>query len=73
MDMVLALIPTKVFVIWYNIIIFAADLRSPVHIDNKNEETLIRDKILTDGLDDTILTAKKNIQKILLSNRINFV
>ena len=73
MDMVLALIPTKDFVFWYNIIIFAADIRSPVHIDNRNEETLILGKIPTDGLDDSILTAKKNIQKILLSSRINFV
>ena len=41
-----------------NFIIFGADMRSSVHIHNKNEDILILDEGPTQGLDDTTLTAE---------------
>ena len=41
-----------------NIIIFGADMSSPVHIDNKNKDILISGEEPTQGLDDTTLTAE---------------
>ena len=43
-----------------NIIIFVADMSSSVHINNKKKYILILGKGPTDGLDDTILPAKKD-------------
>lgn len=72
-EMVLDLMPAKVLVIWKNKIIFGAVISSPVHINNKKEDILILGKIPTGGVDNTTLTAKRNILKILLSNRVSFV
>ena len=41
-----------------NAIIFRADMKSSVHVDNKNKDILILDDGLTQGLDDTTLTAE---------------
>ena len=41
-----------------NVIIFAADMSSSVHIDNKNKDILILGQGPTQILDDTELTAK---------------
>ena len=41
-----------------NVIIFGADMRSSVYIDNKNKDTLILGEGSTQGLDDTTLTAE---------------
>ena len=41
-----------------NVIIFRADLSSPVHIDNKGKNILILGEGPTQGLDDTTLTAE---------------
>ena len=41
-----------------NVIIFGADMRLSVHIDNKNKEILILGGGLTQGLDDNWLTAE---------------
>ena len=41
-----------------NVIIFRADMSSSVHIDNKGKDTLILGNGLTQGLDDTMLTAE---------------
>ena len=41
--------------------IFGVDMSSSVHTDNKNIYTLILDEGLTQGLDDTTLTAEKRI------------
>ena len=41
-----------------NVIIFRADLSSPVHIDNKGKDILILGEGPTQGLDDTTLTAE---------------
>ena len=38
-----------------NVIIFEADMSSPVHIDNKNKDILILGEGPTQGLDDTTL------------------
>ena len=42
-----------------NVIIFGADMSSSVRFDNKKKNIFILGKGLTDGLDDTTLTAKK--------------
>ena len=42
-----------------NIIIFGADMNSPVHIDNKKKDISILGKGPTRGLDNTILTTEK--------------
>ena len=42
-----------------NVITFSDDLNSSLHIDNKLKDILILGKGLTDGLDDTLLTAEK--------------
>ena len=39
-------------------IIFVAEMRSSVHIDNKKKNILILGKNATDGLDDTTLTVE---------------
>ena len=41
-----------------NVIIFVADMSSSVHVDNKKSDILIFVKILTQGLDNTKLTAE---------------
>ena len=41
-----------------NVIIFGADMRSSVHIDNKKKEILILGEGTTQGLDDTTLTSE---------------
>ena len=41
-----------------NVIIFGADMSSPVHIDNKNKDILILGEGPTQGLDDMTLTAE---------------
>ena len=41
-----------------NVIIFGADMSSPVHIDNKNKDMLILGEGPTQGLDDMTLTAE---------------
>ena len=41
-----------------NVIIFGADMSSSVHIDNTNKDILILGEKLTQGLDDTTLTAE---------------
>ena len=44
-------------------IIFKADMSSPVHIDNKTKDILNIGEGLTQGFDDTTLTAKPTIRK----------
>ena len=41
-----------------NNIIFRADMSSPVHVENENKDILILGEGLTQGLDDTTLTAE---------------
>ena len=41
-----------------NVIIFGVDMSLPVHIDNKNKDTLILGEGSTQGLNDTTLTAE---------------
>ena len=41
-----------------NVIIFAGNMSSSVHIDNKNKDILILGEGPTQGLDDTILTTE---------------
>ena len=41
-----------------NVIIFGADMRSSVHVDNKNKDILIFGEGPTQGLDNTTLTAE---------------
>ena len=42
-----------------NVLIFGAGMSSSVHIDIKKKDILILGKSLTQGLDDTTLTAEK--------------
>ena len=59
-----------------SVTIFAVDMSSSVHVDNKKKDILILDEGPTQGLDDTSLTAltvKKSIQLISLRLEINFV
>ena len=46
---------------------------SSVHVDNKKKDILILGEGPTQELDDTTLTAEKNIQLILLEIITNFV
>ena len=48
-------------------------MSSSVHANNKTRDILVLDEGLTQGLDDTTLTAEKNIQLILLKAIRNFV
>ena len=41
-----------------NVIIFRADMSSYVHVDNKKKNILILGEGLTQGVDDTTLTAE---------------
>ena len=41
-----------------NVIIFGADMSSYVHVDNKEKNILILGEGLTQGVDDTTLTAE---------------
>ena len=41
-----------------NVIVYGADMSSPVHIDNKAKNALILGEGATQGLDDTTLTAE---------------
>ena len=56
-----------------NVIIFLADVSSSVHANSKTKDILVLGEDLTEGLDDTILTAEKNIQLILLKTMQYFV
>ena len=55
------------------VIIFGADMSSSVHIDNKKKDILILGEGSTQGLDDTTLTAEKNILLILKNIIKNFI
>ena len=50
-----------------NVIIFRVDMSSSAHVDNKGKDILILGEGLTQGLDDTTLTAEANILLILYS------
>ena len=41
-----------------NVVIFRADMNSAVHIDNKNKDILVLGEGLTQGLNNTTLTAE---------------
>ena len=56
-----------------NVIIFGVDMSSSLHIDNKTKDILVLRKNPTQGLDDTTLTEKLNIQLILQDQIENFV
>ena len=49
-----------------NCIIFGVDMSCSVYVDNKKKKILILGESPKQGFDDTILTAEKNIQLILL-------
>ena len=55
-------------------VIFGVDMSSSVHIDNKKKDISILDKGLTQELDMTVLhwLLKKNVQSILMNNKMNF-
>ena len=55
------------------VIIFGADMSSSVHIDNKKKDILILGEGSTQGLDDTALTAEKNILLTLQNTIKNFI
>ena len=44
-------------------------MSSSAHTDSKKKYILILGNVSTQGLDDTALTAEKNVQYILLNNR----
>ena len=44
-----------------NVIIFGVDISSSVHIAEKKKDIVILGKSPTDGLDHTMVTAKKNV------------
>ena len=44
-------------------------MSSSAHTDSKKKYIWILGNVLTQGLDDTTLTAEKNVQYILLNNR----
>ena len=48
-------------------------MSSSVHANNKTKDILVLGEGLTQGLNDTTLTAEKNIQLILLKATQNFV
>ena len=48
-----------------NFIIVVVDMSSSMHIDNKQKDIVILGEGLTQGLDDTTLTAKKNCLTLL--------
>ena len=54
-----------------NVVIFRADMSSSVHIDNKNKDILVLGEGLTQGLNNTTLTAetKYSIYFTELGNR----
>ena len=52
-----------------NVIILQEDMSSSAHTDSKKKYILIIGNVSTQGLDDTTLTAEKNVQYILLNNR----
>ena len=56
-----------------NAIIFEVDMSSSVPINNKKKDILMIGKGLTQGLDDTTLTAELNIQLIFQDQIENFV
>ena len=47
-----------------SLIKFGADISSSVHISNKKKDILVLGKGLTDGLDDTTVTAEKEYSKM---------
>ena len=49
-----------------NIIIFGADMRSSVHVDNNGKNVLILSKEPTQGLDDTALPEEANLNYVFV-------
>ena len=56
-----------------NVVIFGADIRSSVHIDNKGEDILILGKGATQGLNNTLLIAETQHSSNIESNSFLFV
>ena len=56
-----------------NVTMSGADMSSSIHVDNKKKYSPIIGEGLTQGLDDTTLTAEKSTQLILLEVKRNFV
>ena len=56
-----------------NIVIFGVDMSSSVHVDNKKKDILIIGKGPSQGLDNTTLKQKLNIQLIFQDQIENFV
>ena len=54
------------------VIIFGEDMSSSLHIDNKKKYILILDKLLTQGLDDTTLTAENQYSIIFTEEQKKF-
>ena len=48
-------------------------MNSSVHVDNKKKDILLLGEGPTQGLDDTISTAERSIQFILLRLKQNFI
>ena len=73
--MVLGLIQEEPFYFLIALLLkmFGADMSSSVHANNKTKDILVLGEGLTQGLNDTTLTAEKNIQLILLKATQNFV
>ena len=55
-----------------NVIIFGADMGSSVHIDNKKKDIIILCEGLTEGLDDTTLTAEAKYPINFVQSRKSF-
>ena len=78
LDMVLDLMHAEFFrclmVVGFgkNLIIFSAETSSSVQVDNRKKDILILGKDLSQGLDDTTLTAEKNMLQILIRDRKKF-
>ena len=56
-----------------DVIIFGGDMTSSVNIDDKNKDILILDEGLTQGLDDTTLTAEAKYPFNFTQSRKRFV
>ena len=56
-----------------NVIIFGADKKSSVHIDNKNKDILCLGEVKTQGLDHTALTAAAKYHINFTQSRKSFV
>ena len=55
-----------------NVIVFGVDVNSSVLIDNKRKHILILDIVLTNQLDDTMLTAETQYSISFLKSNIKF-